>query len=116
MTIYTICVIISSISFLFYGISYFTGTHMKTEFKRFRLEKFALTTVIFEILGALGLVVGYYFNKELILISSAGLTILMLLGLIVRLRLKDSFLITLPALFFMGLNAYIFYFTITYIA
>lgn len=89
---------------------------MKTEFKRFRLEKFALTTVIFEILGALGLVVGYYFNKELILISSAGLTILMLLGLIVRLRLKDSFLITLPALFFMGLNAYIFYFTITYIA
>ena len=113
MTLYTICVFISSLSFLGYGISYFTGTHMKAEFKRFDLERFALLTVILEISGALGLLVGYFFYKPLLILSAIGLSVLMFFGVIVRLRLKDSFWITLPALFFMGLNFYIVWFAIT---
>lgn len=112
MTLYTICVLISSLSFLGYGISYFIGTHMKSEFKRFGLERFALLTVILEISGALGLLLGYFFYKPLLIFSAIGLTLLMLLGVLVRLRLKDSFWITLPALFFMGLNFYILWFSI----
>jgi hypothetical protein len=65
-----------------------------------------------EILGAVGLLVGLFFNPVL-LISSGGLAILMLLGLIVRIKIKDSLWISLPAIFYMCLNAYIFYLGMT---
>lgn len=109
MTLYTISVILSSVAFLFYGILYFTGTQMKKEFIRFQLEKVGLLVVVLEILGALGLLVGFWLYKPLLLLASGGLTMLMFLGLVVRLRLKDSVWVSIPAFFFMLLNAYIFY-------
>jgi hypothetical protein len=102
------CIIFSSVSFIFYSISYFVGTHMKSEFKRFNLEKLGLLVIIFEILGALGLLAGLWY-KPLLLLSSGGLALLMFLGVAVRFNLKDSLWITIPALFYMLLNAYIFY-------
>jgi DoxX-like family len=108
MNFITICVFISGLSFLFYGISYFVAPKMKSEFKRFNLEKLGLLVIILEICGALGLLFGLWF-KPLLIFSSGGLSLLMFLGIIVRMRLKDSLLITIPALFFMLINAYIFY-------
>lgn len=101
MTLYTLSVFVSSISFLGYGISYFTSPHMKSEFKRFQLEKLGLVTIIFQLIGALGLLIGFWVYLPLLIISSAGLSLMMFLGLIVRLRLKDSLWVSLPALFFM---------------
>ena len=102
------CALISSFSFFAYAFSYFKEPHMKNEFKRFGLEKIGLTTVLLEILGALGLLVGlkFYF---LLMISSLGLALLMLAGLIVRIKLKDSIWISLPAFFYLVLNTYIFW-------
>jgi hypothetical protein len=107
MDIDKICILISSLSFFAYAISYFTSPHMKKEFKRFGLEKIGLLTIILQFIGATGLIVGLKFNPILI-ISSLGLTLLMLSGLIVRIKLKDSIWISLPALFYLGLNTYIF--------
>ena len=104
----TIATLISSFSFLAYALSYFIKPHMKNEFKRFGLEKIGLTTVLLEIIGALGLLVGLKFSFFLI-ISSLGLAILMFAGVIVRLKLKDSIWITLPAFLLMVLNAFIFW-------
>lgn len=84
---------------------------MKKEFKRFHLEKLGLLTIVLEIIGALGLLIGLQCNLILI-IASGGLAILMLLALIIRIKSKDSLLISLPAIFYMMLNACIFYFTI----
>jgi len=81
---------------------------MKIEFKRFKLEKLGFLTIILEILGAWGLLLGLLF-KPILLISSGGLSILMLLALMTRIKSKDSLLISLPAIFYMCLNAYIFY-------
>jgi|TARA_B110000211_G_scaffold205927_1_gene240512 hypothetical protein len=81
---------------------------MKNEFKRFGLEKIGLTTVLLEIIGAIGLLVGLKFYFFL-MISSLGLALLMLAGLIVRIKLKDSIWISLPAFFYMMLNTYIFW-------
>ncbi|WP_246046807.1 hypothetical protein [Hyunsoonleella aestuarii] len=81
---------------------------MKNEFKRFGLEKIGLTIVLLEIIGAFGLLVGLKFNF-ILMISSLGLALLMFVGLIVRIKLKDSIWISLPALFYMTLNSYIFY-------
>ncbi|NBU04803.1 MAG: hypothetical protein EBT39_00425 [Sphingobacteriia bacterium] len=55
----------------------------------------------------IGLLIGLKFNPILI-ISSIGLALLMLSGLIIRIKLKDSIWISFPALFYMCLNAYIF--------
>ena len=107
MNLLNVLITISSISFLAYGISYFITPHMKSEFKRFGLEKFGALTATLEICGSFGLLVGLWFNSILI-ISSAGLAVLMLLGLIARYMIKDSFGDCLPALFFMILNSYIF--------
>ena len=108
MTFLNILIVISSVSFIFYGISYFTTTNMKIEFKRFGLEKFGALTAILEIFGALGLLLGISL-PPILLISSGGLTILMLLGVLVRIKMKDSLLISTPATVYMLLNACIFF-------
>lgn len=95
-------------SFYAYVASYFIAPHMKNEFKRFNLEKLGFFTIILELLGATGLLVGLKFNI-ILTISSFGLGLLMFFGLVVRIRLKDSIWISLPAVIFMILNFYIFY-------
>ncbi|WP_204248387.1 hypothetical protein [Hymenobacter sp. PAMC 26628] len=80
---------------------------MKDEFKRFGLEGLGLVAIIFELLGAVGLLVGLKYNL-ILLISSGGLALLMFLGVAVRIKVKDGLLVSLPALSFMLLNAYIF--------
>tara|TARA_B100000767_G_C19460704_1_gene407964 strand:- start:29 stop:286 length:258 start_codon:yes stop_codon:yes gene_type:complete len=80
---------------------------MKEEFKRFGLEKMGLITIILQLLGATGLLVGLKFNL-ILSISSLGLAVLMMAGLLVRIKLKDSIWVSLPAFFYMGLNTYIF--------
>lgn len=107
MDIDKICLLISSLSFFTYAISYFTSPNMKKEFKRFGLEKLGFLIILLQIIGATGLLVGLKFNL-ILSISSLGLALLMLSGVIVRIRLKDSIWISLPALFYMLLNTYIF--------
>jgi uncharacterized membrane protein YphA (DoxX/SURF4 family) len=108
MNLLKVLIFISSLSFMSYGISYFTSVKMKTEFKRFGLEKVGALTAILEILGALGLLLGFKL-RPILLISAGGLAILMLLGVAIRIKFNDSIWVTIPALFFMVLNAYIFY-------
>lgn len=109
MRLQEVLVLFSSLSFLSYGIAYFTSPEMKSEFIRFGLSRrLGMLTAILEVLGALGLLVGLMFNY-ILLISSAGLALLMFLGVVVRIRVKDGLWVSLPALFFLGLNLYIFY-------
>jgi len=108
MWILEILILLSGISFLLYGIAYFTSPHMKSEFVRFGLAKFGIITAVIEILGATGLLVGLL-NNSILLISSGGLALLMFLGFLARLRVNDSLWVSLPAVLFMAVNAYIFY-------
>lgn len=80
---------------------------MKKEFERFNLKGFGIYVIALESLGALGLLAGFFY-KPLLLLASGGLALLMLLGVITRIISKDSLKVTLPALFFMLLNAFIF--------
>ena len=108
MNLLQVLIVISSVSFIMYGIAYFRSPQMKTEFKRFGLEKVGALTAILELLGALGLLAGLMFLPVLLL-SSGGLALLMFIGVIVRIKVKDNLWVTLPALFFMLLNGYIFF-------
>ena len=111
MNLLNFLILLSSLSFLGYGIGYFTSPQMKNEFKRFGLEKVGTLTTVLELLGAVGLLVGLKFQL-ILLISAGGLGLLMFLGVVVRIKMKDSLWISLPALFFMVLNFYIFYVSI----
>ncbi len=110
-TLYIILVLFSGVSFIIYGCLFFLSPQMRNEFKRFGLEKFATLTGTLELLGGVGMLVGLKFNF-ILLISSGGLALLMLLGFGVRLKIKDGFWLSMPSLFFMLLNLYVFLITI----
>ncbi len=107
MELVKICAVVSSLSFICYVISYFVSPNMKQEFIRYGLQKIGLFVIILQFIGAVGLIIGFKY-PPILLISALGLSLLMLAGLIVRLRLKDSLSAYFPALFYMLLNAYIF--------
>ena len=99
--------VISCLSFAYYGISCLLTKKIEVEFKRYGLSRFRKMIGYLQIFGSLGIAVGFYFSI-LTMISSLGLSLLMLLGVITRIRIKDSLLATSPALFFFLLNLYIF--------
>ncbi len=107
MDIINICILLSSLSFFSYTAWYFVSPKMKGEFKRFGIEKLGLFIIITQFVGASGLMIGFIV-PELLIISSLGLAIQMLAGVIVRIKIKDSIWVSLPAFFYMVLNAYIF--------
>jgi hypothetical protein len=108
MTFLNVLTFFSATSFLIYGIAYFVSSNMKTEFKRFGLEKFGPLTAVLELAGALGLFIGLQ-NNTILVLSSGGLTLLMLLGTGVRIKMRDSLFVSLPAFFYFILNAFILY-------
>lgn len=95
--------------FLFYGINCLFYPKMKEEFKRFKLsDNQRVLTGVLQILGSFGLLIGWYFFPTLFLLSSLGLALLMLMGFVVRLKIKDSIYVSLPALFFSVINFFLF--------
>jgi len=112
MTPFRVAVLLSSISFFAYVADYFRSPHMRNEFERFGMAKLGLSIIVLQFLGALGLLVGLWFHPVLTL-ASLGLALLMLSGLIVRRKSKDSLWVSLPATFYCLMNAYICWASIT---
>lgn len=105
--LYHLSVALSIVLFMYYGMSCLVSDAMTAEFERFSLSQFRRLTGGLEVLGALGLLVGYLV-PPLVLVASGGLTVLMLLGIAMRIRALDALKQTLPAAFLMMVNAYIF--------
>lgn len=108
MNLLNVLIFFSAISFFVYGTAYFVSSNMKNEFKRFGLEKYGTLTAILELVGASGLFIGFQ-NHTFLVLASGGLALLMLLGTGVRIKMKDPFLVSLPAFFYFLLNAFILY-------
>ena len=95
-----------SLSFLGYGISCLTSKYMEREFVRFELKGYQRITGILQISGAIGLLVGIYL-PVIGLLAALGLAIQMLLGVIVRIKIRDGFARSLPAFLYMCANVYL---------
>jgi uncharacterized membrane protein YphA (DoxX/SURF4 family) len=89
MNLLNVLILISSLSFIGYGIAYFKSPQMKSEFKRCGLEKAGTLTAVLELLVAVGLLTGLKFHF-ILLISAGGLAVLMFLGVATRIKVKDS--------------------------
>ncbi len=82
---------------------------MTEEFKRFGLNTpQRKVTGILQVLGGLGLLLGIAYPL-IGLIAAGGLSLLMLLGFVVRLKIRDSIRQTLPSFIFIVLNGYLFW-------
>jgi hypothetical protein len=102
-----ILVFFSSLCFFYFGITCFTSAFITAEFIRYKLPNFRKLIGVLQILGAIGLLVGYYYNPLLLLLASSGLFLLMLAGFIVRLKIKDNFIKSSPAFTFAAINLFI---------
>lgn len=96
--------------FLFYGASCLFSQKMKLEFYRFQLQDWhRQVTGIMQLLGAIGLIIGLLNTGILAMLASGGLSLLMFLGVGVRIKINDPIADTLPASFFALLNFFITY-------
>jgi hypothetical protein len=100
------------ISFLFFGITCLVSKHMVAEFIRFKLKKsHRLLTGVLQLIAVAGLILGMN-HAAVGFVASLGLALLMFMGFLVRLNIKDGVYKSSPALIYMVLNgilAYKFY-------
>jgi len=97
---------LSAIAFLFYGVACLVTPRMDAEFERYGLARFRRLIGALECLGALGLLVGY-FNRPVLVLAAAGLTLTMVMAIATRIRIGDSLARTLPAIVLLALNAFV---------
>lgn len=107
MNLLTGLTLFSSLSFLFFGLACLFDTRMQTEFIRYHLEDKRRLTGFLQLAGGLGLFFGWAISPELALVSAIGLTLLMALGFGVRIKIKDTWLQSLPSLGYTILNMYL---------
>ena len=79
---------------------------MQQEYARYGLAKFRRLVGALQLLGAIGLLVGLHYSWAG-QAAAGGLSVLMMLGVGVRIKIKDTLLQTLPAFAYMVLNAYL---------
>ena len=99
--------ILSALLFAWFGLSALISESMVVEFKRYGLARFRVLTGMLQVAGSLGMVVGHYY-RPILLICAGGLTAMMILGVITRVRIKDPLYAAIPAFTLGVLNLYIF--------
>lgn len=104
--VHVFLIYLSAISFLGFGLTCFFWRPMQQEYVRYGVPQLRPLVGSLQIAGALGLLAG----QALPLVgqlAAAGLTLLMFFGVRLRIRIKDSFVQMLPAIFYFALNAYL---------
>jgi len=98
--------LISAALVLTYGflVLYFDG--MRAEFERFGLSRYRRLTGVLEVVGGGGLLVGLLV-AEVMLVASGGLVLLMVLGVLTRVRVRDPLLEIVPAVAVLLVNLFI---------
>lgn len=84
---------------------------MKRDFERFGLSSLRTLTGTLEALGALGLIAGQFW-PPLVPLSAGGLALLMMAGIVARVRVLDSLSQTVPALVLMCMNLFIVWYAL----
>lgn len=104
--LYQLVKILCIVAFLYYGLAVLFSDAMVEEFDRYGLSKFRKLTGFLEVLGAAGLIAGY-FVPGLTVAAAGGLALLMAAGVAVRFRSGDSLEQALQALAMLLVNAFI---------
>ena len=103
-----ILIYFSAISFIFYSINSLYSKRLISEFDRWGYGKFRILIASFQLLAGIGFIIGIYFSF-LISIVSFLLSVMMLVAIFVRIKVKDDVIEIFPAIFYASLNLIIFY-------
>ena len=95
--------VVSIVAFLGYGGACLVPGVLDAEFERYGLPRLRVLTGALEVAGALGLLAGYLV-PSLGTAAAAGLALLMLCGLLARVRIRDPLVAMLPALVLLLVN------------
>lgn len=98
---------ISAFGFLCYGIACLIHPKMKEEFLRYGLPKLRVLTGSLQIAAAIALLAGYAYPYSAML-ASLGLSLMMLIAIGVRLKIKDPFAGFFQAFSCFILNLFVF--------
>ncbi len=99
-------ILFSALSFLGYGSACFFLTGFKGEFDRYGLGPQRTLVGALQLGAAFGLLAGMdlpWIGR----VASGGLALMMVVAVGVRVRIEDTLPRTLPALFYLALNAYL---------
>ncbi|MBL9169122.1 MAG: DoxX family protein [Verrucomicrobiales bacterium] len=101
-----VLILFSALSFLAYGSACFVSSQMRREFERYHLGSQRKLVGGLQVLAGMGLLAGlsYPWMGQA---ASAGLALMMMIAVGVRIRIKDTLLQTLPALIYLALNGYL---------
>ena len=102
----SVLILFSALSFLGYGTACFLSPYMKREFERYRLASQRTMIGVLQVCAAAGLLAGLsqpWMGRA----AAAGLALMMLVAVGVRIRIKDTLLQTVPSLIYLALNAYL---------
>jgi len=106
--LYKALVLISAFSFLFYSARSFYSKVMIAEYSRWGLGTMRILISLLQLFAGIALIIGFY-NLKLLIITSFLLALMMICAIIVRIKIKDSFIDSLPAIFYAVLNFIICY-------
>ena len=101
-------IVFSAISFIIYSLNSVFSRRMILEFSRWGLGNLRILVASFQMLGGIGLLLGMY-NIWLLCLVSFCLMLMMITAIIIRVRVEDSLLLTVPALIYALLSFIIFY-------
>jgi len=99
-------ILFSAISFTVYGSACLLSARMKREFERYRLGSRRTLVGVLQLCAAIGLLAGLsqpWMGRA----ASAGLAVMMIVAVGVRIKIKDTLLQTIPALLYLAINAYL---------
>lgn len=99
-------ILFSAISFFTYGSACLLSAYMKREFDRYQLRSQRTLVGGLQLFAAMGLLAGLS-HPWMGRAASAGLALMMLIAVGVRIKIKDTLVQTTPALFYLALNAYL---------
>lgn len=102
----SVLILFSALSFLGYGSACFLSAYMKREFERYHLASQRTLVGGLQLCAAIGLLMGLsqpWMGRA----SAAGLALMMLVAVRVRLKIEDTLLQTMPAVIYLALNAYL---------
>lgn len=102
---------LSVLVFLYYGSTCLFANGMAADFDRFGMARLRILTGALELLGAVGLVAGL-FLPVLTVVSAGGLALLMAMGLLTRVRFRDSVRETAPAGALMMVNGFLVWYAV----
>lgn len=89
-------IVLSAVSFVYYGVGCLASLRLHEEYLRYGVPHLRVISGMLQLLGAAGVVIGLTI-EPIGVAAATGLCVMMTLGVVVRMRMHDTFRVMLPA-------------------